>query len=128
MATTTLRPFGTLDDGSAVDAVTLTSPGGIEATVLTLGATLQALWVPDARGDRADVVLGHDEPAAYLGHRHYFGASVGRHANRIAQGRFQLEGRQHQLERNDDDNHLHGGGATAFRTPSRDSRSMRPSA
>src|SRR5688500_5702234 len=114
MTTTTIRSFGTLESGEEVQAITLVDSCGHEATVLTLGATLQALWVPDARGSRTDVVLGHDEPAAYLTHRHYFGATVGRHANRIAQGRFRLEGRQHQVERNDSNNHLHGGGATAF--------------
>lgn len=114
MITTTIRPFGTLESGEAVHAITLLDSRGHEATVLTLGATLQALWVPDARGNRADVVLGHDEPAAYLEGRHYFGATVGRHANRIAQGRFRLDGRHYQVERNDGNNHLHGGGATAF--------------
>lgn len=113
MITTTTRHFGDLE-GQPVQAVTLANSAGFEATVLTLGATLQALWVPDARGDRADVVLGHDAPGDYLAHRHYFGASVGRHANRIAQGRFRLEDRQHQLERNDSGHHLHGGGAAAF--------------
>src|SRR5690606_37928959 len=114
MATTRIEPFGQLEDGRAVQAVTLANSRGDEATVLTLGATLQALWVPDARGERADVVLGHDEPADYLKHRHYFGAAIGRHANRIAQGRFILDGQHYQLERNDGNNHLHGGGETAF--------------
>lgn len=114
MATTRIHAFGKLDDGREVLAITLANARGHEATVLTLGATLQALWVPDRHGGRTDIVLGHDEPAAYLSHRHYFGATVGRHANRIAQGRFRLEGRQYQLEQNDGDNHLHGGGAAAF--------------
>ncbi len=114
MAHTSIRSFGRLDDGTEVEAVTLRNSRGHEATVLTLGATLQSLWLPDSRGERADVVLGHDEPAAYLSHPHYFGCSVGRYANRIAEGRFQLEGRHHQLERNNGNNHLHGGGATAF--------------
>lgn len=114
MAETTIRSFGELDDGTDVEAVTLRDSRGHEATILTLGATLQALWLPDSRGDRADVVLGHDEPGAYLSHNHYFGSSVGRFANRIAQGRFQLQGRHHQLERNNGNNHLHGGGPMAF--------------
>lgn len=109
-----IRSFGRLRDGTEVEAITLASPQGIEATVLTLGATLQSLWVPDARGDRADVVLGHDEPAAYLSHRHYFGCTVGRHANRIAHGRFSLDGRGYQLETNDGAHHLHGGESGAF--------------
>ncbi len=114
MADASIRSFGRLDDGTEVEAVTLQDSRGHEATVLTLGATLQSLWIPDSRGERTDVVLGHDEPAGYLSHRHYFGCTVGRFANRIAAGRFQLEGRHHQLERNDGGNHLHGGGATAF--------------
>lgn len=114
MAETTIRPFGSLGDGTGVEAITLRDARGHEATILTLGATLQSLWMPDSKGDRADVVLGHDEPAAYLGHKNYFGCTVGRFANRIAQGRFQLAGRHHQLERNDGNNHLHGGGETAF--------------
>jgi aldose 1-epimerase len=109
-----IRPFGNSRDAPQILAVTLTNALGYEATVLTLGATLQALWVPDERGNRSDVVLGHDHPAAYLADRHYFGASVGRHANRIAHGRFKLEGREHQLECNDGENHLHGGGKAAF--------------
>ncbi len=114
MATTSIHAFGQLPDGRPVQAVTLANGRGHEATILTLGATLQALWIPDARGDRVDVVLGHDTPAEYLAHRHYFGCTVGRHANRIAQGRFRLGGQHYDLERNDGDNHLHGGGATAF--------------
>lgn len=114
MADTRIRSFGSLDDGTQIEAVTLRNSLGHEATVLTLGATLQSLWLPDSRGERADVVLGHDEPAAYLAHRHYFGCSVGRHANRIAEGRFQLGDRHYQLERNDGNNHLHGGGETAL--------------
>jgi aldose 1-epimerase len=114
MTNPVIRPFGTLESGEEVQAITLVDSRGHEAIVLTLGATLQALWTPDARGNRTDIVLGHDDPAAYLKHSHYFGASVGRHANRIAQGRFRLEGRQYQVERNNGNNHLHGGGATAF--------------
>lgn len=114
MPTTTIRPFGRLQDGRAVEALTLANGRGHEATVLTLGATLQALLVPDGRGGRTDIVLGHDEPAAYLAHRHYFGCTVGRHANRIARGRFSLDGVTHQLECNDGPHHLHGGGEAAF--------------
>jgi aldose 1-epimerase len=114
MATTTIRPFGRLEDGREVDALTLASSRGIEATLLTLGATVQSLLVPDAHGDRADVVLGFDRAADYLSNGHYFGCTVGRHANRIARGRFSLDGRQYQLECNDGENHLHGGITAAF--------------
>ena len=109
-----IRPFGRLQDGRAVEAITLANGRGHEATILTLGATLQALRVPDARGSRIDIVLGHDEPAAYLSHRHYFGCTVGRHANRIARGRFVLDDAPWQLECNDGLHHLHGGGDAAF--------------
>lgn len=114
MATTSVHASGRLADGRAVQAVTLANNRGHEATILTLGATLQALWIPDARGNRVDIVLGHDTPGEYLAHRHYFGCTVGRHANRIAQGRFHLDGQHFELERNDGDHHLHGGGAAAF--------------
>jgi aldose 1-epimerase len=114
MATTTIHPFGRLKDGREVEAATLSNTRGFSATILALGTTLQALKVPDARGNHTDVVLGHDEADAYLSHRHYFGCTVGRHANRIARGRFSLAGRQYQLECNDGANHLHGGEAAAF--------------
>ncbi len=101
--------FGALADGTAIESVTLTSRSGVTARVMTLGATLQSLLVPDRDGRAEDIVLGYDTAAEYLANPQYFGATVGRFANRIAGGRFSLDGREHRLETNDGANHLHGG-------------------
>jgi aldose 1-epimerase len=101
--------FGTLPDGRAVERVTLRDAGGFEARVITYGALLQALWVPDAHGLRDDLVLGFDDLAGYLARRGYFGASVGRYANRIADARFVLDGKVVQLAANNGPHALHGG-------------------
>src|SRR5262249_41253068 len=102
-------PFGVLADGTKVEAVTLTNAHGISAKVMTLGATLQSLIVPDKAGHGDDIVLGYDTAAEYLARPNYFGASVGRYANRIAKGKFTLDGKTYTLETNDGPNHLHGG-------------------
>ena len=101
--------FGSLPNGRAVERIVLRARGGFEAHIITYGATLQALWVPDAQGGRDDVVLGHDDLAGYLGTRGFFGATVGRYANRIANARFVLEGEVVQLAANDGPHALHGG-------------------
>jgi aldose 1-epimerase len=101
--------MGTLDDGTLVEKVTLTNANGLSATVMTLGATLQSLHVPDRDGTFDDVVLGHDTPGEYFARRNFFGASVGRYANRIAHGRFSLGGHEYRLDTNDGPHHLHGG-------------------
>ncbi|HLT91018.1 MAG TPA: aldose epimerase family protein [Woeseiaceae bacterium] len=108
-AQATTSAFGTLADGTPIAAVELTNAQGFMARVITLGATLQALSVPDARGQSADIVLGYDEAQQYLDQPQYFGATVGRYANRIAKGRFTLDGRTYALPLNDGPNHLHGG-------------------
>jgi aldose 1-epimerase len=105
----TRASFGALADGTPIEKVTLTNGAGVSATVMTLGATLQSLIVPDRQGKPADVVLGYDTAAEYLANPQYFGASVGRFANRVAKGRFSLDGKQYTLETNDGPNHLHGG-------------------
>jgi len=108
-ATAERGEFGRLADGSTVEAVVLANGNGMSATVITVGATLQALLVPDRDGSPADVVLGYASAARYLEQPQYFGSTVGRFANRIANGRFTLDGVDYQLERNDGPNHLHGG-------------------
>ena len=102
-------PFGALPDGTAVEEYLLRSPCGIEMRVLTLGATIASLRVPDRDALLDDIVLGHDDVAGYLERSPYFGAVVGRFANRIARGRFTLDGTEHRLATNDGPNHLHGG-------------------
>ena len=107
--TATRAPFGTLSDGTKVQAVTLTNGAGISARIMTLGATLQSLMVPDKAGHKDDVVLGYDSAQEYLSHPDYFGASVGRYANRIAKAKFTLDGKNYALPVNDGPNTLHGG-------------------
>jgi aldose 1-epimerase len=101
--------FGVMLDGRAVERVVLRGDSGFEAHVTTFGAVLQALLVPNAAGRCADVVLGHDHLAGYLGRRGFFGATVGRYANRIANARFALDGRSYQLAANNGPHALHGG-------------------
>lgn len=100
--------FGKLADGTEVEAVTLTNGHGMSARVLAWGAILQKLVVPGRKGP-ADVVLGYDGMDGYLKAPNYFGATVGRYANRIAKGRFTLDGKTYQLAINDGPNALHGG-------------------
>jgi len=101
--------FGRLPDGRAVPAVTLTNKAGISATIIAYGATLQSLMMPDRNGKRADVMLGYDSIDDYLRTPQYFGATVGRFANRIARGRFTLDGRDYRVPVNNGKNSLHGG-------------------
>jgi aldose 1-epimerase len=106
----TRAPFGLLPDGRPVDVFTLTSAHGLEVRVISYGAIIVSLHARDRSGRLDDVVLGHDDLAGYLGASPYFGAVVGRYANRIARGRLPLEGRIHTLRINEPPNHLHGGG------------------
>ena len=103
------RPFGTLPDGREARLFTLEVPGGWKATLTDYGAILTSLQVPAREGGAVDVVLGFDDLRGYLGKHPYFGAICGRVANRIAAGRFELEGREHRLATNNGANHLHGG-------------------
>ena len=101
--------FGALPGGSAVDLYTLTNKNGLKARVMTYGATLVSLDLPDRNGDFADCVLGYDALDGYLKVSPYFGAIVGRYGNRIAKGKFVLDGKAYTLATNDGANHLHGG-------------------
>lgn len=103
-----VAPFGTLPSGEEVAAVTLRA-GALEAVVIGYGAALQRLMVPDAAGVPDDIVLGHDELAGYLAARDFFGATVGRVANRIAGAAFALDGRRLALAANEGPTMLHGG-------------------
>lgn len=106
----TRRPFGQTPSGEAVEAFTLTNGKGVSATIITYGATLQSLIAPDKAGKKADIVLGFNDAAAYAKNASYFGASVGRFANRIGKGRFELDGKTYQLELNNNGvAALHGG-------------------
>jgi aldose 1-epimerase len=102
-------PFGTLADGQTVEAITLRNAHGVTVRIIALGASVQALTVPDRNGKVADVVLGYANLGDYLAKPQYFGATVGRFANRIAKGRFALDGKTYQLATNNGPNSLHGG-------------------
>ncbi|MFN2571817.1 MAG: aldose epimerase family protein [Gemmatimonadales bacterium] len=102
-------PFGKLPDGRDVELFTLTNAHGIEIRVMTYGAIITAIYTPDRQGRRADIVLGFDSLAGYLADSPYFGALVGRYANRIAGGHFTLDGATYTLARNNGPNSLHGG-------------------
>jgi aldose 1-epimerase len=101
--------FGQLPDGSAIEMVQLRGDGGFEVRLITYGAAIQAIFAPDRAGRLADVVLGRDDLAGYLGSRRFLGATVGRYANRIANATFDLDGHRFQLPANDGANALHGG-------------------
>ncbi len=103
-------PFGKTKEGVAVDLYTLTNHHGMVAKVMTYGATLAELHVEDAAGKPANIVLGYDRLEPYLAGVPYFGATVGRVANRIARGVFSLDGKTYRLAANDNGvHHLHGG-------------------
>jgi len=102
------KKFGRCDDGQ-VDAYVLRTHEGFSAEILNYGGIVRRLQVPLPSGDAVDVVLGYDEMAAYLENPYYFGAIVGRCANRISGGRFPLNGQEVILARNAEPCHLHGG-------------------
>ncbi|KQU62085.1 aldose epimerase [Sphingomonas sp. Leaf339] len=102
-------PFGTLADGRPVEAVTLTNAHGVTARIINYGAILQSVQTPDRAGKSAEITLGYDSMDGYLKAPNYFGATVGRYANRIAGGKFSLDGKQYTLGLNDKTNALHGG-------------------
>jgi aldose 1-epimerase len=112
-------PFGALPDGRRIDRYTLTGAGRMVASVLTYGGILQSVEVPDRDGRLANVALGFADLAGYTAPGYvaaspFFGALIGRYANRIARGRFTLDGTTYELPCNDPPNHLHGGGADGF--------------
>lgn len=108
-AAVTRASFGETTDGKPVELLTLTNPSGIELRALTYGGIIVGLRVPDREGQLDDIVLGHDTLEGYLERSPYFGAIIGRHANRIAGGRFRIDGVEYQLTLNDGLHHLHGG-------------------
>jgi len=104
------EPFGKTADGTKVEVYTLKNKNGMIAKVMTRGATLIELQVPDKKGKLANVVLGFDDVAGYESDKNqYFGCTVGRVANRIAKGKFTLDGKEYKLATNNGPNHLHGG-------------------
>jgi aldose 1-epimerase len=105
----TREVFGKTKDGEPVEIFTLTNSHGLKARVMTWGATLVSMEAPDRDGKLADVTLGFDTLDGYLGTHPYFGVIAGRYANRIAKGKFTLDGKEYTLAVNNGANHLHGG-------------------
>jgi aldose 1-epimerase len=110
----TSKPFGKTKSGQAARLFTLKNANGCETTITTYGGIVTSLKVPDKNGKLGDVVLGFNNLEGYVNDTYvgacpYFGALIGRFGNRIADGKFTLEGKTYQLAKNDGPNHLHGG-------------------
>jgi aldose 1-epimerase len=107
--TITKADFGKMPDGTPIEIYTLRNAKGMEATIMTYGGIVTSLKVPDKNGKFDDVVLGHDNLGGYLTNSPFFGALIGRYGNRIAKGKFTLDGVEYTLATNNAPNHLHGG-------------------
>jgi aldose 1-epimerase len=101
--------FGRTADGAAVELFTLRNDHGVEVTIINYGAIITSIRTPDRHGQFADIVLGFDDLKGYTDNPRFFGAVPGRYANRIAKGRFTIDGKTYQLATNNGANHLHGG-------------------
>ena len=101
--------FGTMPDGTVVSKYTLSNANGMRVAILDYGGTVKEIFVPDRNGDLANVSLGFDNLDGYREKSPYFGCITGRYANRIALGKFTLDGKQYNLATNNGPNHLHGG-------------------
>jgi len=104
-----VKNFGKTPEGEQVRLYTLTNAHGLKAQVMTYGAIVTSLEVPDKKGQLGDIVLGYDNLQDYIKETPYFGAIVGRYGNRIGKGKFTLDGVTYTLATNNDENHLHGG-------------------
>ncbi len=103
------QAFGKTTDGTPVDLFTLTNANGMKVQITNYGGTVTSILAPDKTGKLGDVVLGYDHLAGYLQSSPYFGCLIGRYGNRIAQGKFTLNGKPYTLAANNGPNHLHGG-------------------
>lgn len=101
--------FGKLKDGSLVEKYILTNEKGMQVSIITYGGIITSILMPDKKGKMEDIVLGYDNLADYEKNNPYFGAIIGRYGNRIANGKFNLDGREYDLAKNNGKNHLHGG-------------------
>ena len=106
--TITVEPFGRVDD-KPVNLYTLTNKNGMRVKITNYGAIVTSIETADKDGKLGDITLGYDSLDGYLEKTPYFGAIVGRYGNRIAKGKFTLDGKEYQLATNDGENHLHGG-------------------
>ncbi|HEX2938103.1 MAG TPA: aldose epimerase family protein [Ruminiclostridium sp.] len=109
MTRITTKPFGKTKDGVPVTLFTFRNINGCEVSVISYGGSIVSLKVPDRGGKFDDIVLGYDNIEGYESRRYFFGAAIGRCGNRIGRGRFNLNGKDYQLNCNDGRNHLHGG-------------------
>jgi aldose 1-epimerase len=105
----TTRSFGTMPDGAEVKMFTLNNSQGMTMNVINYGGIIVSMSVPDKNGKLEDIVLGYDSLSHYIKNNPYFGALIGRYGNRIARGKFSLDGKTYQLGTNNGVNHLHGG-------------------
>lgn len=110
-----VRTFGQLEDGTEIKLYTIANKKGMSADIINYGAIVVALRVPDRVGRLEDVIFGFDDLAGYVQDNSFQGAIVGRYGNRIAEGRFTLEGKTYQLGINNPPNHLHGGAQGFFK-------------
>lgn len=108
-ATIARAPYGTLPDGTAVEAFTLTNSAGMTVKAITYGAIITSVTVPDRNGKADDMVLGFDSLDGYLSGTAYFGAVIGRYGNRIGSAKFEIDGNTYKLAANNGPNSLHGG-------------------
>lgn len=105
----TKSPFGKTKDGTEVSLFTCTNKNGLVMKVMTYGATVVSMETPDKSGKLADIQLGFPTLEGYLQRHPYFGSTVGRYGNRIAKGKFKIDGKEYTLATNNGPNHLHGG-------------------
>ncbi len=103
------KVFGTTADGKTADLYTLKNKTGMQVSITNFGATVVSIMVPDKAGKMADVALGYDDLAGYELNKNYLGVLVGRYGNRIAHGKFSIDGTEYTLAKNNGDNSLHGG-------------------
>lgn len=108
-ATTSRAPYGKLTDGTEIFLYTLKNTAGTEMTVTNYGGIIVSLKTADKDGKFEDIVLGFDSLSSYVKNNPFFGCIVGRYGNRIAKGKFKLDGREYKLATNNNENHLHGG-------------------
>jgi aldose 1-epimerase len=101
--------FGETPDGRVIHLYTLKNPNGIKVKIINYGAAIVSIEVPDKNGNFADIVLGYDSLDGYINDSVYLGVTVGRYANRIAGGKFTIDGVEYRLAKNNGENHLHGG-------------------
>ena len=109
MSTTEQKPFGKTKDGKEVSVFTLTNGHGVKVRLIDYGATLISVETPDKAGKTANITLGFPTLVGYLERHPFFGSTVGRYGNRIAGGKFKLDGKEYKLATNNGPNHLHGG-------------------